>query len=197
MFEVRESGNKQFWLSHAVILLSTVLGVYLAAQAGYRTALDFEVTRAQRDSYFMRVALLDELNDNIEFAEKFAAVFAPATGRRRTSEVHLLAFLHRLELEPAMGERAEEILFDVEVDGIRYLLIRMPKIEKTHLSPREQEIVRMVAEGHPNKVIADVLNISSWTVCTHLRRIFAKLGVGSRAAMVARLLDGRIPGQPI
>jgi hypothetical protein len=80
MFEVRESGNKQFWLSHAVILLSTVLGVYLAAQAGYRTALDFEVTRAQRDSYFMRVALLDELNDNIEFAEKFAAVFVGKNG---------------------------------------------------------------------------------------------------------------------
>jgi DNA-binding CsgD family transcriptional regulator len=38
-------------------------------------------------------------------------------------------------------------------------------------------------------VIADVLNISSWTVCTHLRRIFAKMGVGSRAAMVARLLE--------
>ena len=88
---------------------------------------------------------------------------------------------------PSMGERAEEVLFDAEVDGSRYLLIRMSKAEKTRLSPREQEIVRMVAEGHPNKIIADVLNISTWTVCTHLRRIFAKLGVGSRAAMVARL----------
>jgi hypothetical protein len=47
----------------------------------------------------------------------------------------------------------------------------------------------MVAEGHSNKIIAEVLSISSWTVCTHLRRIFAKLGVGSRAAMVARLLE--------
>ena len=93
-----------------------------------------------------------------------------------------------------MGERAEEVLFDAEVDGTRYLFIRMPKTEKFRLSPREQEIVRMVAEGHPNKIIADVLNISAWTVCTHLRRIFAKLGVGSRAAMVARLFDGgRIP----
>jgi DNA-binding CsgD family transcriptional regulator len=55
------------------------------------------------------------------------------------------------------------------------------------LSPREREIVRMVAQGHSNKIIADVLNISSWTVGTHLRRIFAKLGVGSRAAVVARL----------
>jgi len=91
----------------------------------------------------------------------------------------------------------EEILVDTEVDGSRYLLVRMPgsQSHRVQLSPREQEIVRMVAKGHPNKVIADVLNISSWTVCTHLRRIFAKLGVGSRAAMVAQLLEARILSQ--
>ena len=82
----------------------------------------------------------------------------------------------------------EQIIVDTEVDGRRYLLVRMPATMRARvaLSPREQEIVRMVAHGHPNKIIADVLNISSWTVGTHLRRIFAKLGVGSRAAMVAR-----------
>jgi two-component system nitrate/nitrite response regulator NarL len=86
---------------------------------------------------------------------------------------------------------AEEVLVDTEVDGARYLLLRMRRRQngRIQLSPREQEIVRMVAKGHPNKVIADVLNISAWTVCTHLRRIFAKLGVGSRAAMVAQLLE--------
>jgi len=89
----------------------------------------------------------------------------------------------------ANGNCSEEVLMDTEVGDSRYLLIRMskPKQGRVQLSPREQEIVRMVAKGHPNKVIADVLNISSWTVCTHLRRIFAKLGVGSRAAMVAQL----------
>jgi DNA-binding CsgD family transcriptional regulator len=99
----------------------------------------------------------------------------------------------------------EEVLIDTEVDSARYLLVRMRRLRdsRIQLSPREQEIVRMVAKGHPNKVIADVLNISSWTVCTHLRRIFAKLGVGSRAAMVAQLLelgvlasDHRIPSDP-
>ncbi len=91
----------------------------------------------------------------------------------------------------ASGSPAEEVLVDTEVDGARYLLVRMRRLgsNRIQLSPREQEIVRMVAKGHPNKVIADVLNISSWTVCTHLRRIFAKLGVGSRAAMVAQLLE--------
>jgi DNA-binding CsgD family transcriptional regulator len=93
--------------------------------------------------------------------------------------------------ESELQNSAEEVLVDTEVDGFRYLLLRMPKPgrNRVQLSPREQEIVRMVAKGHPNKVIADVLNISSWTVCTHLRRIFAKLGVGSRAAMVAQLLE--------
>jgi DNA-binding CsgD family transcriptional regulator len=102
------------------------------------------------------------------------------------------------------GFSSEGVLVDVEVDGARYVLVRMPVPagRRVQLSPREQEIVRMVAKGHPNKVIADVLNISSWTVCTHLRRIFAKLGVGSRAAMVAQLLElgvlaeRRIPYDP-
>lgn len=91
----------------------------------------------------------------------------------------------------APAQDADEVVIDAEIDGYRYFLVRAPK--STHsqvaLSPREKEIVRMVAQGHPNKVIAGVLNISSWTVCTHLRRVFAKLGVGSRAAMVARLLE--------
>jgi hypothetical protein len=34
----------------------------------------------------------------------------------------------------------------------------------------------MVAERHPTKVIAGVLNISCWTVTAHLRRIFLKRG---------------------
>ena len=86
---------------------------------------------------------------------------------------------------------SEEIILEADLDGARYVLIRIPNVNRprVQLSPREQEIVRMVAEGHSNKMIAEVLSISSWTVCTHLRRIFAKLGVGSRAAMVARLLE--------
>ena len=84
----------------------------------------------------------------------------------------------------------EQIILDVELSGARYLLVRLPKPQHLPvLSPREQEIARMVGQGHSNKVIADVLNISSWTVCTHLRRIFLKLGVSSRAAMIARLFD--------
>ncbi len=55
------------------------------------------------------------------------------------------------------------------------------------LSPRELQIARMVAGGATNHAIARSLDISPWTVSTHLRRIFAKLGVCTRAEMVAHL----------
>jgi DNA-binding NarL/FixJ family response regulator len=101
----------------------------------------------------------------------------------------------------SLGLAEGNVLLDLELNGFRCVLIRMAKplpefpAEPPHvLSPRELEIARMIAKGYPNKAIAAVLEISAWTVCTHIRRIFAKLGVGSRAAMVARLgEDGLLP----
>ena len=58
------------------------------------------------------------------------------------------------------------------------------------LSPRELQIARLVASGATNRAIADALEISLWTVSTHLRRVFAKTGVASRAEMVAELFGG-------
>ena len=104
----------------------------------------------------------------------------------------LVDVVEDLQLPPESNGDGQTILLDVEVDGVRCILIRLPRNSsrtQVMLSPREHEIVRMVAQGYPNKTIAAVLDISSWTVGTHLRRIFAKLGVGSRAAMVARLLE--------
>jgi DNA-binding CsgD family transcriptional regulator len=96
-------------------------------------------------------------------------------------------------MERAGGTQAlkdgSDVVLDLTVGGVRCLLIRSdgpPTV--AILSPREREIARMVAAGLTNKSIAQVLHISPWTVSTHLRRIFAKLRVTSRAAMVARLL---------
>lgn len=52
------------------------------------------------------------------------------------------------------------------------------------LTTRELEIVCLIAFGLSNKQIASRLGISAWTVSAHLRRIFAKLHVDTRAAVV-------------
>lgn len=52
------------------------------------------------------------------------------------------------------------------------------------LTDRELQIATFIAQGWSNKQVAAYLTISEWTVATHLRRIFMKLQVDSRAAMV-------------
>ena len=56
----------------------------------------------------------------------------------------------------------------------------------THgLSPREREVLRLVATGRSNREIATALVVSEHTVARHLQNVFAKLGVSSRTAASA------------
>jgi two-component system, NarL family, nitrate/nitrite response regulator NarL len=94
-------------------------------------------------------------------------------------------------------ERKDEaiILVEVQMDGRHYTLARcnLPEVSSNvTLSPREQEVVRLVTKGLSNKAIATTLDISVWTVSTHLRRVYTKLGVNSRAEMVTKTLQDRL-----
>ena len=60
-----------------------------------------------------------------------------------------------------------------------------------NLSRREREVSELVAGGHTNREIARRLEVSEKTVESYLSRIFAKLGVSSRAAVAARVERGR------
>ena len=51
-----------------------------------------------------------------------------------------------------------------------------------HLTPRQIEVLRLVARGMTNNEIAEALFLSRRTVHAHLRSIFHKLGVGHRSA---------------
>src|SRR2546422_7589405 len=56
------------------------------------------------------------------------------------------------------------------------------------LSPREREILDLLARGYMNKEIADALSIAFQTVHTHVRNIYSKLHVRSRTEAVAKYL---------
>lgn len=59
------------------------------------------------------------------------------------------------------------------------------------LTSREEEILRLIAKGFRTKEVAEALAISALTVETHLRNIYGKFHVRSRAAAVARFLNPR------
>jgi ATP/maltotriose-dependent transcriptional regulator MalT len=54
------------------------------------------------------------------------------------------------------------------------------------LSPREREVFALMAQGRSNREIGTALFISPVTVKVHVRHIFDKLGVRSRAEAVLR-----------
>ncbi|SPL91203.1 two-component system response regulator [[Actinomadura] parvosata subsp. kistnae] len=57
---------------------------------------------------------------------------------------------------------------------------------------RELEVLRLIARGAANKEVARALLISETTVKTHLKHVFAKLGVDNRAAAVVAAMERRL-----
>jgi DNA-binding NarL/FixJ family response regulator len=65
--------------------------------------------------------------------------------------------------------------------------------ESTRLSVREEQILMLLSQGHSNKMIADKLDLSIDTVCTHLKHVFNKLHVNSRTEAVVRYMASKTP----
>jgi DNA-binding NarL/FixJ family response regulator len=67
-----------------------------------------------------------------------------------------------------------------------------PTVALTELTPREKDVLTLIAKGHNNAEIADELYISGLTVKTHIGRIFTKLGLRDRAAAIVFAYEHRI-----
>jgi LuxR family maltose regulon positive regulatory protein len=57
------------------------------------------------------------------------------------------------------------------------------------LSPRETEILRLIADGYSNKEIAGEIGLAEGTIKTYRKRLYQKLEVGSRSQAIARARD--------
>jgi DNA-binding NarL/FixJ family response regulator len=68
----------------------------------------------------------------------------------------------------------------------------LPTVALAELTPREKDVLTLIAKGHTNAEIADELYISGLTVKTHIGRIFTKLGLRDRAAAIVFAYEHRI-----
>jgi DNA-binding NarL/FixJ family response regulator len=76
--------------------------------------------------------------------------------------------------EPFLTPAAQQTL-------IRDFLARGAQPE---LTPREQEVVKLIAEAHTNKEIAEILHLSEKTVESHRANVLQKLGMRDRVELV-------------
>ncbi|TAK92908.1 response regulator transcription factor, partial [Patescibacteria group bacterium] len=64
--------------------------------------------------------------------------------------------------------------------------------DENHLTTREREVLKMLAEGDSLKEIANKLNLSAKTVEAHKFRIYKKLGIHNKAHLVAYAIQAKI-----
>jgi DNA-binding NarL/FixJ family response regulator len=89
-----------------------------------------------------------------------------------------------LELQAAR-ETFAELGAQPDLAAIEHLAATKDSEDTHGLSPREREVLRLVATGQSNRQIAAELVLSEHTVARHIQNIFAKLGVSSRTAASA------------
>jgi DNA-binding CsgD family transcriptional regulator len=87
------------------------------------------------------------------------------------------------------ARRTRRILYKL---GTRPRSTLRPHASAPTLSPRELEIVQLVAEDLTNAEIAERLIISPRTVTTHLDRIYTRLGINSRTALVRYAIEASL-----
>jgi LuxR family maltose regulon positive regulatory protein len=126
-------------------------------------------------------------------------------GRSRIELARVLGSLGRVEAAVEEARRAIDVLSELkaelEIARARRLIEDLPSAQSPRdskpaktagLTSREIEVLRLVAEGLNNQVIAERLFLSEHTIHRHVANILTKLSVSSRAAAVAQAARRRI-----
>ncbi len=119
----------------------------------------FKAVCAGASGYILKTARLEEIGEAIEQVADGGAPMTPKVAKRV------------LEVFRASGRRPSSVTAD-----------------DYKLTDREQEILRLMADGLIKKEIADQLDISFHTVSTHMRSIYEKLHVNTNTGAVAKAL---------
>jgi DNA-binding NarL/FixJ family response regulator len=151
-----------------------ILDVSMPKLTGLHVARHLSEQRPQ-----MRVLILS-MHDNEEFL--FEALRCGASGYvlKSAAEHDLLTACHAaLRGEPFLYPKALQALIRDHVERTR----RGEPGLQGPLTPRETEIVKLIAEGHTSREIGRLLNISDKTVERHRASVLEKLGLRDRVAL--------------
>lgn len=148
-----------------------------------------EATRQiKRDNPQSKVLILT-MHENEEYIRQLLAVGAMGYILKDAAARELLGAIravHRGEavLSPAITRLVIE-------DYLRWGDLQ-PENDPSGLSPREREVLQLVAEGYTNKQIAEILSISIKTVQTHRANLMNKLDLHDRGELIKYAIQKKI-----
>ena len=136
------------------------------------------------------LALFDRLVE-CELVEVLPVIFLTGHGDVPTAVAAVkqgaFDFVEKPFSDNALVDRVEQALAASQAVLARRLAARQTDKSLAELTEREREVMQLVIEGKPNKLIADALDISVRTVEVHRARVFEKMNVKS-AVELANLL---------
>ena len=137
----------------------------------------FETLRKGALGYLLKDMEAESLINAIRsVASGYAYIHPKVTGK-------LIQQLRRMTLLDTQGV--------VDQDTVKQTGVRFHNVEENPLTRREAEVLRLMAEGKSNKVIAETLFISEKTVKNHVSSILQKMGVEDRTqAVIGSIKNG-------
>jgi DNA-binding NarL/FixJ family response regulator len=142
-----------------------------------------EVTRQIRSRLPKTEVLIFTMHDNEALIDDLLRAGAKGFVLKSDAKAELLAAIDSLaNHRPFFTSRVSEALLKSFNKDREYLA----------LTPRERQIVQLIAEGHTNKGIATTLNISLKTVESHRAAVMDKLNVSSAAELVRYAIRNKL-----
>ena len=186
---------------HAMAIVERACGQLARAENAAHGALAAARHEALRITEVDCVELLAALAADLDSPEEAARLLGASEARRHSAGY----------ARPAIALRAHELAIDAVVDAVgsdRYGALaaegaamawtealdyaargrgqrKRPMSGWESLTPTEQAVVKLVAEGLSNQQVAQRLFVSRRTVGTHLTHVFAKLGLSNRSELTA------------
>jgi DNA-binding NarL/FixJ family response regulator len=145
-----------------------------------------EATRQIRARLPQTEVLIFTMHDNDELVGQLLQAGARAFLVKSEANEHLVAAIESLAVhKPFFTGRLSERLLDT-------FLTAQGRTAIDVLSPRERGIVQLIAEGHSNKEMSGILNISVKTVETHRAAAMRKINASSTAGLVRYAIRNNI-----
>lgn len=132
--------KREFWIGQMLVIMSTILGVYLAAYEGFRVAVDFEMVTSDIDGYYLRRSLRDELRDNVKVVKNYAHHAQTRKGRHigRVPSLSFVVWEHmRYNME----------MTEIPPDVLRAMRFYYTEVEKSLDDARNKRPVAPISDA--------------------------------------------------